>query len=249
MDRLLAPARPLRGSRADLESLVQDVVLIDDLAGVMATTWNSPEPYAAAIVVKIEEDDLPIGTLWFWSNEKQEFSAQQGAAAQVAALAVSTELARAALQRERSQCKLTNQTIKSASQWQLRQLPPAVELAPGIKVDGWTEAPTAWSTSWHAWDVLPDGTIAIALAEAASKEFDGAMIAATARAAFAAHSNYRHSAADMLRRINDTLWQTNTGDQLLSMQYIKLDPETGAGELASAGQLSSLIASTRGYRR
>ncbi len=173
VDRLLAPARPLRGSRADLESLVQDVVLIDDLAGVMATTWNSPEPYAAAIVVKIEEDDLPIGTLWFWSNEKQEFSAQQGAAAQVAALAVSTELARAALQRERSQCKLTNQTIKSASQWQLRQLPPAVELAPGIKVDGWTEAPTAWSTSWHAWDVLPDGTIAIALAEAASKEFDG----------------------------------------------------------------------------
>ncbi len=64
------------------------------------------------------------------------------------------------------------------------------------------------------------------------------MIAATARAAFASHSNYRHSAADMLRRINDTLWQTNTGDQLLAMLYIKLDPETGAGELASAGRLA-----------
>ncbi len=248
IDRLLAPPRPLRGSRADLESLVQDVVLIDDLAGALATTWNSPEEFAAAIVVKIEEDDLPIGTLWLWAAEPTEFSAQQGAAAQIAAMAISTELARASLQRERSQSKLTTQSIKSATQWQLRQLPAAAEIAPGIKVDGWTESPTAWATSWHAWDVLPDGTIAIALAEAASKEFEGAMIAATARAAFAAHCNYRHSVSDMLRRINDTLWQTNTGDQLLAMQYIKFDPDTGAGELATAGRLASLVASTRGYR-
>lgn len=247
-DRIAAPARTLRGSRADVESLVREVVLIDDLAGTMATTWNSPECFASAIVTRIEEDDLPIGTLWLWSKQPRELTQQDGEAAQLAALSVASELARAALHRERAKWNLSSTSIKSATQWQLRQLPPAMELAPGILVDGWTESPRPWARSWHAWDVLPDGTISLAIAEASLSEMDGAMIAATARAAFAAHSHYRHSAAEMMQRISDSLWQTNTGDQLMSMLYIRLDPDTGEGEIASAGSIQSIIASSRGFR-
>ncbi len=247
-DRIAAPPRTLRGSRGDLESLVRDVVLIDDLVGTLSTTWNSPEKYASGIVAKIEEDDMPIGTLWLWSKEPQEFSERDGAAAQLASLSLANELSRAALHRERAKWNLTSTSIKAATQWQMRQLPPAMELAPDIVVDGWTESPRPWARSWHAWDVLPDGTIALAFAEASLREMDAAMIAATARAAFAAHSNYRHTAAEMLRRVSDSMWQTNTGDQLLSMLYVKLDPETGEGEFASAGFLQALITSKRGYR-
>lgn len=247
-ERIMAPARTLRGSRGDLESLVREVVLIDDLQGAMATTWNSPEPFASAIVVRIEEDDLPIGTLWLWSKCVQEFEERDGEAAQLAAMSLASELARASLHRERAKWNVTTTSIKSATQWQMRQLPPAMELASNIVVDGWTESPRPWARSWHAWDVLPDGSISIAIAEACLREMDGAMVAATARAAFAAHSNYRHSAQDMLRRISDSLWQTNTGDQLLSMLYIKLNPETGEGEIASAGSIQAIIASSRGYR-
>ena len=247
-NRITAAARPLRGSRGDLESLVRDVVLIDDLDGTLSTTWNSPEPFASGIVAKIEEDDLPIGTIWLWSNRSRELTEQDGAAAQLAALSIASELARASLHRERAKWNVTSTSIQSASQWQLRQLPPAMELAPGIVVDGWTESPRPWARSWHSWDVLPDGSIALAIAEANLKQMDAAMVAATARAAFAAHSNYRHSAMEMLRRISDSLWQTNTGDQLVSMLYIKLDPETGEGELASAGSIQAIIASSRGYR-
>jgi sigma-B regulation protein RsbU (phosphoserine phosphatase) len=247
-DRIAVPARSLRGSRGDVESLVREVVLIDDLAGTLSTTWNSPEPYAAGIVTRIEEDDLPIGTLWLWSKEKRTFSEQEGDAARLAALGLAAELTRAALHRERAKWNVTSTSIKSATQWQMRQLPPAMELAPNIVVDGWTESPKPWACSWHAWDVLPDGSIAMAIAEASLKEMDGAMIAATARAAFAAHSNYRHTAMEMLRRISDSLWQTNTGDQLVSMLYLKLDPETGEGELASAGTIQSIVASRRGFR-
>ncbi len=51
-------------------------------------------------------------------------------------------------------------------------------------------------------------------------------LAATARAAFASHSNYRHSAADMLRRINghamaNQYWGSIAGDAVH-----QLDPET-----------------------
>jgi phosphoserine phosphatase RsbU/P len=248
-DRIMAAARTLRGSRGDLESLVQEVVMIDDLQGCMSTTWNSPESsFASAIVVRIEEDDLPIGTLWLWSKTPQAFEAQAGEAAQLASMAVAAELSRSALSRERAKWNVTTTSIKSATQWQMRQLPPAMELAPNIVVDGWTESPRPWARSWHAWDVLPDGSISLAIGEAALKEMDAAMVAATARAAFAAHSNYRHTAQDMLRRVSDSLWQTNTGDQLFSMLYVKLDPETGEGEIASAGSIQAIIASTRGYR-
>lgn len=247
-DRIAAPARTLRGSRGDVESLVREVVLIDDLAGTLATTWNSPEAFASGIVTRVEEDDLPIGTIWLWSKQPREFTPQDGEAAQLAALSIASELSRAALHRERSHWNLSSTSIKNVTQWQLRQLPPAMELAPGIVVDGWTESAVPWARSWHAWDVLPDGTISLAIAEASLREMDGAMIAATARAAFAAHSHYRHSAVEMLRRLSDSLWQTNTGDQLISMLYIKLDPDTGEGELASAGSIQSIIASSRGYR-
>lgn len=246
--RLLRPARPLRGSRGDLESLVRDVVLIDDLCGTQSTTWNSPEPYPAAIVVRLEEDELPVGTLWLWSNDPQNLSQRDAAAAQVAAVAVAAELARTKLSRERHRWTLTNGTIQSATQWQMRQLPPAMELSPGYFVDGWTESPRPWACSWHSWEILPNGLIAFALAEAESNELCGAMIAATARAAFAAHSHYRHNVTEMLARLSDSLWQTNTGDQIVSMLYGHLNPENGEGSVASAGSCQAIIAGGRGFR-
>jgi len=127
-------------------------------------------------------------------------------------------------------------------------LPPAMQLAPGYFVDGWTESPRPWACSWHAWEILPDGTIAIALAEADQTQLDGAMIAATARAAFAAHSHYRHSVTEMLAQISNSLWQTNTGDQIVSMLYAHLDPQTGEGQIASAGSVQAIIAGSRGFR-
>ena len=39
------PPRELRGSRGDLEALVQGVVTIDDFQTGMIDTWNSPEPF------------------------------------------------------------------------------------------------------------------------------------------------------------------------------------------------------------
>ena len=102
-------------------------------------------------------------------------------------------------------------------------------LADGWRVDGMIESPESWGTGWHHWDVLPDGTLMIAIAEAADPTAKGAMHAAVARAALAAHSGYRHTPAQLIQRVSDTLWQTNTGEQLVSMIYAHLDPESGDG--------------------
>jgi hypothetical protein len=246
--KLLAAPRSLRGSRGDLESLVSDVVLIDDLMGSLSATWNSPEEYPSAIVVRLEDEELPIGTLWMWSNVARSYTERDGAAAQLASTAVASELAKSKLSRQRHRWNISSNSIQTAAQWQMRQLPPAMEVAPKYFVDGWAESPRPWACSWHAWEILPDGMIAIAMAEAEQSQLDGAMIAATARAAFAAHSHYRHSVTDMLSRVSDSLWQTNTGDPIVSMLYAHLDPETGEGQIASAGSIQAIIAGSRGFR-
>jgi hypothetical protein len=110
------------------------------------------------------------------------------------------------------------------------------------------ESPQAWATGWHAWDVLPDGSLMLAIAEAVDSSIKGAMSATIARAAMTSHIGYRHSPSQLLQRVNDTLWQTNTCEQLISLLYMRVDPETGEGQFAAAGAIAAMIGSRYGYR-
>lgn len=245
--RLEEEPRELRGSRGDLESMVQGVVTIDDFAAGSIETWNCPEPFAAGICACVFSDDVPIGTLWLFANEVAEFGPSQAAAARMAASHLSLQLSQASSDRK-AQSTSANQPIRDVSQWQSESLPIGAKLADDWRVDGMVESPQDWATGWHAWDVLPDGTMMLAIAEAVDSSAMGAMQAAIARAALAAHTGYRHTPAQVLQRVSDTLWQTSTGEQLVSMLYARIDPETGAGEVASAGTISAMIGNRYGYR-
>ena len=39
-----------------------------------------------------------------------------------------------------------------------------------------------------------------------------------------------------------------TGEQLISMIYVRIDPDTGEGEVASAGNIAAIISSSYGFR-
>jgi phosphoserine phosphatase RsbU/P len=246
-ERLENPPRELRGSRGDLEAMVQDVVTIDNMTAGSIDTWNSPEPFAAGICVAIKVDDIPIGTLWLFRETITEFSGAESAVARLVATNLSL-LLRQASQADIFEDSKPNQSVQEIAQWQYESLPAGSALAEGWRVDGMLESPEPWATGWHHWDVLPDGTLMLAIAEATDPTAKGAMHAAVARAALAAHSGYRHTPAQLIQRVSDTLWQTNTGEQLVSLIYAHLDPETGDGVIASAGTISALISSRYGYR-
>ena len=74
------------------------------------------------------------------------------------------------------------------------------------------------------------------------------MTAALARAALTAHTGYRHKPADLLQRVSDTLWQSSTSEQLLSLLYARIDPFSGEGEVALAGSLEAVIGNRYGSR-
>lgn len=247
-DRLTAEPRMLRGSRGDLEALVQEAVLIDDLTGIMGATWNAPENAGAAVCTALFRGDLPVGTMWFFRESPMPLNQSHAAIAKMTSQLITLILSEASRNRRDEQAQTSRHALRDLSEWQHASLPIGNALAQGWHVDGMIESPHPWAIGWHAWDVLPDGSIMLAIAEAVESSAAGALVAATARAAITAHCGYRHTPAQLMRRIGDTLWQSSTGEQLVSLLYARLDPETGEGEIASAGTISGLIANRYGYR-
>ncbi|MGB7347831.1 MAG: SpoIIE family protein phosphatase [Pirellulaceae bacterium] len=245
--RLTDGPRELRGSRGDLEAMVQGSVMISDLQELSIDTWSCPENASSAICVAIHNAGVPIGTLWMYCNEQQMLDESHGAIARMAAKQVALQLQHAATPAD-APAKQDKSSINELAQWQFASLPLGAQLAPNWRVDGMIESPQPWATGWHAWDVLPDGSLMIAIAEAEDKSVAGSMTAAIARAALESHTGYRHTPRQLLQRISDTLWQTNTMDQLTSLMYVRIDPETGEGEIATSGNMIAMIASSYGYR-
>ncbi|TWT55047.1 Stage II sporulation protein E (SpoIIE) [Rubripirellula amarantea] len=138
--------------------------------------------------------------------------------------------------------------LAEVAAWQIQTLPIGAAIAADWKADGMIDSPRDYAIGWHLWDVLPDGSLAFAIAEACEADVSGAMNATVARAAFASHLSYRHTPTQMLARVADTLWQTSLGEQWMSMLYASIDPETGEGIVASAGHITAIIGSQRGYR-
>ena len=250
--RLGDSPRPLQGSRGDLEAMVQGVVTISDLNECSVDTWSCPENASSAICAAIVNAGVPVGTLWMFFNTTQSLDDSHAAVARMAVGSIGSQLQLAASSLmdgpASSVSDSADDTIDDLAQWQFAGLPLGTQLAPNWRVDGMIESPQPWATGWHAWDVLPDGSLMIAIAEAEDKTVAGSMVAAIARAGLEAHAGYRHTPEQILQRVSDTLWQTNTMDQLTSMMYVRIDPETGEGEIASAGNMIAMIAGRYGYR-
>lgn len=145
------------------------------------------------------------------------------------------------------------------AQWQHTTLPVGTRLAADWIVDGMIESPIEIAQSWHYWDVLPDGMLALAICQSSMAgggrlDVHDTLSLAMARAAFGAHTGYRHKPADAVRRVLDTLWQIDEltidheGRSAVDLLYAHIDPESGELTGASIGQWTALIASRYGYR-
>lgn len=134
------------------------------------------------------------------------------------------------------------------SAWQYHSLPAGTRIAEDWFVDGMIESSRDWAIGWHHWDILPDGTLALLMAEATDASLAGAMTATFARSAAISHLGYRHNAGELLSRVNDTMWQMNVDGQTLSLMYARLDVESGVGDIATAGAFQSIVASRHGHR-
>ncbi len=243
--KLLEPARPLRGAVADLEALVGHAVVLEDTS--LLPHWRCPEEdFAAAVCVPVSTSSSPLGTLWLFSRTEREFSASQTNLAEIIAGRLAADLEREMLLTAGASAKQNDRQLEVAARWQQDRLPSVVPLLPEFEVSGWTHQAKGVGGDFHDWTVLPDGRLALAVGDAQGAPLQAGLNAAAVQAAVRAHAGYRHSAPQLLTRLNDTLWQGSAGDQFASFGYAIVNPESGELELALAGSVAALVIRNEG---
>src|SRR5688572_936870 len=189
---------------------------------------------------------MPLGTLWIFSQQRRDFTPEQTNLVEIIAGRIAADLDREMLLTESAQAKSRDRVYEAASRWQQDRLPSVAPLLSGWDVAGWTQQADALGGDFHDWAVLPDGRLAIAVADAHGTLVEAGLNAASLHAALKAHAGYRHDAAELLTRLGETLWSASAGDQFASLLYGTIEPESGRMEYALAGSANGLIVRREG---
>ena len=238
-ERLLVPPRPLRGAVADLEALVGHAVAIEDTT--LLPHWKVPENFPSAVCVPVSSPTIPLGTLWFFSDDFRDFSEKETNVIEIIAGRLAADLEREMLLTESSQTREFDRQFCRATCWLENRLPSFPPLLEDWDITGWTLPGSRVGGAFYDWMVLPDASVGVAVGHSDDHSFEGALSCAALQSSVKAHTGYRHTAAEMLARVNETIWTSSDGDQPSSLFYGMLQPESGEFEWALGGTVRGWI--------
>lgn len=238
-DRLLLPPRLLSECVADLDALTGQTVLIND--SLLLPDWNIPESYPSSICVPVATHSTPLGTVWFFSEKKREFSKQDSLIAELIGGRVAAELERESASRVGSVSRKLERDIDRARVWQQIQTPPSLP-----QIDGWAVTGKDFLTdeiggAFHDLSVSPSGLIVASIGDVQGAMIESGLAASSLRGAMRAHQAYLPIPKKFLFDINNTMWDCPLGDQIGSVFNVQIEPETGIASWANAGQTGALI--------
>ena len=233
-ERLTDRPRRLKGCLADLEAMLGHAVVLEDTE--VFKQWNGPENFPSAICVPVSSPTTILGTLWFFSNDSRDFTDTQTNIVEVVAGRLAADLEREMLMQEGVQGAKLKQQMAAAQRMQRSQLPTIAPLLDGWDIAGWTEQAQVVGGDFFDWFTLPDGLVAIAVADVMDRGPEAAMAASAVKAAMRSHGQYNRDADRLLSQVNMTLWTGSAGDQFASMFCGLVETETGLVRHASAGR-------------
>ena len=237
--RFLEPPRPLRGAVADLEALVGHAVVLEDT--LLLADWGVPEEFRSAVCVPISTPTTPLGTLWVFCDQPRPFSQDESNLLEIVSGRIAADLEREMLLQHELDTRSIKRQLRYASQWQENRLPRLKPLLHGWQIAGKTSQGDTLGGDFHDWFVLPDGSLAAVVGDAQGKLVEAGLTAAVLHSAVKAHANYRHTAQELVERVNETLWSASAGDQFASLFYARIQPETGWIECAMAGHIDASL--------
>ena len=237
--RLADPTRPLQGALADLEAMLGHAVVLEDTR--LLKRWNSPEDYPSAMCVPVSSSTTILGTLWFFSNSKRDFSDLQTNIVEVVAGRLAADLDREILMREGIEGARLKRQLAAAERAQRNQLPTIAPLIDGWDLAGWNAQSQSVGGDFFDWFALPDGLVAAAVGDVMDQGMEAALIASAVKAALRSHAQYHRNSDVLLNRVNLNLWTGSAGDQFASLFCGLLETATGRVCYSSAGQPSVVL--------
>jgi phosphoserine phosphatase RsbU/P len=238
-ERLMAPARQMKGELADLEALLGHAVVMENTA--MMPGWKSPEDFASAVCVPVASGTTLLGTLWVFGTEVQDFTDQQVHIVEIVAGKLASDLEREMLLREGVDGAVMKKQWTTAERLQRNQLPTISPMLDGWDISAWAAQGQELGGAFYDWFCLSDGFLGITLGDAMDRGLEAAMTACGVKAAIRAHGQYHRQAEKTLQQVNLTLWTGSAGDQYADMFYGLIETATGRVSYAMAGKPSVVL--------
>ncbi|MBN2577895.1 MAG: SpoIIE family protein phosphatase [Pirellulales bacterium] len=239
IERLAAPARPLKECLPDLEALLGHAVVLENTKLIPA--WTAPEDFSAAVCVPVSSPTTLLGTLWVFCRETRDFTDQQVNVLEIAAGKIAGDLEREALLRDGLEGIERQAQWTAAGRLQRHRLPPSMPLFDGWEIAGRTVQPQGVGSVLYDWFCLPDGGLAWTAGESLSRGLEGALSIGAVQAAIRAHGQYHRRADAALQQVNLALWTSSAGDQFAALAYGMLEAATGTVRWAAAGGPSIVL--------
>ncbi|MCA9124658.1 MAG: SpoIIE family protein phosphatase [Planctomycetales bacterium] len=238
-DRFLEPARPLAGAFAELEALIGHAVVLEDAS--LLPHWRLPESFPAALCLPVSSPTDPLGTIWFFADSVRDFTDQEIHLAEIIAGSIAAELQREVLLAECLASKQADRQVITAVHWQHNHLPTIKPIVDGWDVAGWSASDDELASGFYDWFVPPDGSLAVAVGMSNGIGMESALNASALQASVRAHTDYAHNAANLIYRVNDSVWNASTGGHASSLFYCKATPDSGEIEYSTAGVVTAIL--------
>ena len=234
---LSAPARPLRGSLADLEALLGHAVVMTDPE--LFEYWKVPQACGSAVCVPVSSPTIPLGTLWLFSDKSRDFTDAQTGVVEVVAGRIAADLERQVLAEESLATRSQRKQLTLASNGWQNQLPKIAPLVHGWDVGARSTQAGELGGAFHDWFALGGDALAVVAGCALESGASGAMTASALRATARAGSP-RRSPEVLLEKANSILWSGSSGIEQAALFQAVLQAGAGHVRFASAGPLEVL---------
>jgi serine phosphatase RsbU (regulator of sigma subunit) len=114
-------------------------------------------------------------------------------------------------------------------------LPTAAPCIPGFEMAGWNQPADETGGDYYDWQQLPDGRVAVTLADVTGHGIGPALIMSSCRAYARAGLATEPDVQKLLLHLNPLLHQDLPEEKFVTLVAAILDPQYGTGQLISAG--------------
>lgn len=226
--------RPLENALADLESLIGNHVNIH--TPEMGETWRIPQPFNFGWCCLLGTKNLPLGTLWIFFSQPRTLDATKSEFLSGLSNQVYSEISsRENPESADADSALLRQELLLAARSNDARLPSFAPEIDGWKLAGWTYRQGYLASTFHDWAVTPAGKLSVAIGQVVGPMLTAAMSLNNLRSLLSAHRDYRHSGVSLIAKLNEQVWCNSPGDEMASLIYALVDPETDQVQMVNAG--------------